>query len=69
VLMNPDDGFYAADLVQNDPWLRGDVIRMVSHGRADDAHMMSVYFPDLREVYLGPSGAVWSAAPVRKQRH
>jgi hypothetical protein len=31
--------------------------------------MMSVYFPDLREVYLGPSGAVWSAAPVRKQRH
>jgi hypothetical protein len=62
VLINADDSFYGADLVQNDPWLRGDVIRMVSHGRADDARMMSHYFPDLREVYRGPQGAVWSAA-------
>jgi hypothetical protein len=55
--------FYGADLIQNDPWLRGDVIRMVSHGNAEDAKMMARYFPEMHQVYADPFGTVWSAAP------
>jgi hypothetical protein len=66
-LINASYNSYGADLVQNDPWLRGDVIRMLSHGPEFDAHMMAQYFPDLHEVFRGPHGAVWSAAPVPVQ--
>ena len=60
-----DDGFsfYGADLVQNDPWLRGNVIRMYSHGRAEDAKMMAQYFPQMHKVSWNLYGSVWSAAP------
>ena len=40
VIIDSTLSFYGADLVQNDPWLRGDVIRMYSHGAAADAKMM-----------------------------
>ena len=52
---------YAADLVQNDPWLRGNEIRMFSHGVAEDAKMMAQYYPTLRRVYADRYGTVWSA--------
>ncbi len=55
--------FYAADLVQNDPWLRGDVIRMISHGRKEDALMMAREFPHLHLIYDDPHGSIWSEAP------
>jgi hypothetical protein len=61
-LIEARSAFYAADLVQNDPWLRGTVIRMISHGREDDARMMADNFPNLHEVYNDAHGAVWSAA-------
>jgi hypothetical protein len=56
--------FYGADLVQNDPWLRGNVIRMYSHGSPEDAKMMAQYFPEMRKVYWDPFGTVWSATGV-----
>ena len=63
--------FYGADLVQNDPRLRGKVIRLVDYGPKLDAAIMRKYFPSFREVYADPHGTVWvartaaAAAPVR----
>jgi hypothetical protein len=51
--------FYTADLVQNDPWLRGNVIRMVSRGRPDDTALMREYFPQMQMIYDDPHGSVW----------
>jgi len=62
VIINDHSSFYGADLVQNDPWLRSNVIRMYSHGSAADAQMMAQYFPEMRQVYDDPFGTVWSAA-------
>lgn len=67
VIIDTHFSFYGADLVQNDPWLRGNVIRMFSHGSAADATMMAQYFPAMHRVYADRFGTVWSAAqqPVR----
>jgi hypothetical protein len=54
--------FYGADLVQNDPWLRGNEIRMYSRGAAADEQMMAQYFPELHRVYADRYGTVWSQA-------
>jgi hypothetical protein len=48
-------------LVQNDPWLRGNVVRMISHGAVADANMMHENFPNLHQVYHDRYGSVWSA--------
>jgi hypothetical protein len=64
ILINTKSSFYGADLVQNDPWLRGDVIRMLSHGREQDAQAMARNFPSMHEVYNDSHGAVWSTAPL-----
>ena len=61
VLIDTRFSSYAADLVQNDPWLRGNEIRMFSHGVAEDAKMMAQYYPALRRVYADRYGTVWSA--------
>ena len=58
--------FYGEDLVQNDPWLRGDVIRMVSHGAAADQQMMARYYPTLHPIFADHHGWVWSAKPLRE---
>jgi hypothetical protein len=63
VFLDPTDTFYGADLVQNDPWLRGTEIRMFSHGAAADAQLMRQQYPLLHEVYADRYGSVWSAAP------
>jgi hypothetical protein len=60
VLIRRDNSFYG-DLVQNDPWLRSNAIRMLSQGRDADALMMAQNFPDFHSVYIGPHGAVWAA--------
>jgi hypothetical protein len=59
-LITTKSSFYAADLVQNDPWLQGSVIRMISHGRESDSRMMAENFPDLHQVYEDTHGTVWS---------
>jgi hypothetical protein len=61
VLIDTRGSFYGGDLVQNDPWLRGNVIRMYSHGQGADADMMARNFPDLHQVYSDRQGTVWSA--------
>jgi hypothetical protein len=66
VIVDGRHSFYAADLVQNDPWLRGGVIRMYSHGTEADSAMMAEHYPNLRRVYADRYGTVWSqaSAPV-----
>jgi hypothetical protein len=60
MIIDPSFSFYGVDLVQNDPWLRGKVIRMFSHGTAADTEMMRKYFPDMRRVHTDEFGSVWS---------
>jgi hypothetical protein len=60
VILDDTHSFYGADLVQNDPWLRGEEIRMYSHGAAADERMMAQYYPELRMVYADRHGTVWS---------
>jgi len=60
VILDASHSFYGADLVQNDPWLRGNEIRMYSHGVAADEHMMAQYYPELHRVYADQHGTVWS---------
>jgi hypothetical protein len=52
--------FYGGDLVQNDPWLRGNVIRMISHGPAADREMMAENYPQMHLVYADHHAWVWS---------
>lgn len=67
VILNGRDSFYGADLVQNDPWLRGKEIRMYSHGAAADEQMMGRYYPEFHTVYADRHGTVWSQATARAQ--
>jgi hypothetical protein len=60
VILDARSSFYGADLVQNDPWLRGNEIRMYSHGAAADGQMMAQYYPQFRRVYADRYGTVWS---------
>jgi hypothetical protein len=62
VILDGRFSFYGADLVQNDPWLRGNEIRMYSHGVAADEQMMGHYYPELHRVYADRYGTVWSQA-------
>jgi hypothetical protein len=64
VILDSRSSFYGADLVQNDPWLRGNEIRMYSHGWAADQQMMAQYYPEVHRVYADRYGAVWSQASV-----
>jgi hypothetical protein len=60
VIIDSGSSFYGADLVQNDPWLRGQEIRMYSHGAAADEKMMAQYYPEIHRVYADRYGTVWS---------
>jgi hypothetical protein len=60
VILDDKSSFYGADLVQNDPWLRGNEIRMYSHGAAADGQMMARNYPQLHIVYADQYGTVWS---------
>ena len=61
-IINPIGGYYARDLVQNDPFLRGQVI-LATQGRPKDADMMAVQYPELVPVLSRARGQVWSARP------
>jgi hypothetical protein len=61
VLIDDRFSFYGADLVQNDPWLRNNEIRMYSHGAAADRQMMAQHYPTWHKVYADKFGWVWSA--------
>jgi hypothetical protein len=59
VIIDPYIGYYAQDLVQNDPFLRAPVIRMITHGRDKDVAMMARHFPDLVLLSRSYRGTVW----------
>lgn len=66
VIVNGINGYYAWDLVQNDPQLRGRVI-LASHGLVADAAMMAVYFPSHLLDRSSYRGQVWRRqAPGRR---
>jgi hypothetical protein len=60
VILDGRFSFYGADLVQNDPWLLGNEIRMYSHGASADQRMMAQYYPEFHTVYSDRYGTVWS---------
>jgi hypothetical protein len=62
VIVDYMTSFYGGDLVQNDPWLRGNVIRMITHGPAEDKEMMAQNYPTWHKVYGDRFGTVWSQA-------
>jgi hypothetical protein len=59
VIVNPSLGYYAWDLVQNDPFLRTPAIRMITHGRKVDEAMMAERFPDMKLLDRSYKGTVW----------
>ena len=61
IVIDDIDSFYAGDMVQNDPWLRGDVVRIYSHDWDPDliARMMHQNFPHAHQVYSDDQGSVW----------
>jgi hypothetical protein len=62
IILDTRRSFYGRDLVQNDPWLRDDVIVMITHGQQADAAAMQENYPEMHRVYTDQSGSVWSAA-------
>lgn len=60
VIVDVSYSFYGYDRVQNDPWLRGKTIRMITRGATADAQMMRERFPDMHFVYKDRFGSVWS---------
>jgi hypothetical protein len=64
VVVQSGAGFYAYDLVQNDPFLRKDLVRMIDIGKDQTAAAIQKHFPTYHRVYADDYGEVWSAAPV-----
>jgi len=60
LIVNSRAGYYAGDLVQNDPLLRTKPIVLISHGQSDDEQVMKQNFPGLQRVYKGPHGTAWA---------
>lgn len=58
-IVNPVNGYYAVDLIQNDPFLRGPIV-LVTQGRQRDAAMMARVFPDLALVTWDYRGQIWA---------
>lgn len=69
VVIDDTLSFYGSDLVQNDPWLRGNEIRMYSQGAAANARMMAANFPAMHIVFADHHGWVWSATPLTAPPH
>ena len=59
VIVNPYLGYYAQDLVQNDPFLRAGTIVMITRGRKQDQTMIEEHFPGLKLLGRDYRGTVW----------
>jgi hypothetical protein len=55
--------FYGHDLIQNDPFLRGNVIRLLSRGPDQNAKVIHQLRPGFQKVYSDRRGEVWSVGP------
>jgi hypothetical protein len=62
VFVDPTYSFYGYDLVQNDAFLRGNMIRMLTAGPERNAELMRQWRPRFRKVFSDLHGEVWSAA-------
>ena len=63
VFIDPAGGYYNWDLVQNDPFLRQPVIRLISRKPELDRAMMSSRFPEHEMLFVDRRGAVWGLPP------
>jgi hypothetical protein len=52
-------GYYAWDLAQNDPFLRNQVVRLISRGPQSDREMMTRIFPQHSLLEAAQGGTVW----------
>jgi len=59
VILRPGSGYYAVDLVQNDPFLRDPVVRLQTRGRQLDQQMMSQNFSGYIAIESDAKGSVW----------
>jgi hypothetical protein len=59
LIVDPSKGYYAEDLVQNDPFLRNPVPIFASRGPEADEAMMRRHFPQLRPLPSRGSGTAW----------
>jgi len=59
VFIDPLQGFYAQDLVQNDPFLRGETIYLVSRGGAMNRRLLQSRFPGAEEIRQKGLHSVW----------
>lgn len=77
IVVEPTYGYYAGDLVQNDPFMRGPVVILLTSGPDEDERVVSRYFPTLSKLSADYRGSVWGrpdrsqsvAADVRGQQH
>jgi hypothetical protein len=63
IFVDPTHAFYGRDLVQNDPFLRDEVIRMISRGTAQNARFMQEFRPGYVQRIADYRGEVWAPAP------
>jgi len=61
VFINAASGYYAEDLVRNDPFLRTSTLRLLSRSGKANAELMAKFFPGYRLVHADAHGEVWSA--------
>lgn len=62
------EGYYAGDLAQNDPFLRGDKLFVISRGPAWEAEFMSQVFPKATPRNRYEGDPVWLLFPVDTKR-
>ncbi len=61
--VNPAGGFYIGDMIQNDPELRRQDLRMLSYGPRRDAAFVRRLWQHAIEVDRGPFGEEWNLGP------
>jgi hypothetical protein len=57
--IHPQGGFYVADMIQSDPWLRNQDLFLVSHGREFDAQLVRQNWPDAVQLSSSPAADQW----------
>jgi hypothetical protein len=66
--IRPRGGFYVADMVQTDPYLRAADLLLVSRGEALDANMVLMNWPSALKVSSGPAYEQWYLGPSDQRR-
>ncbi len=63
VFLDVSKGYYAWDLIQNDPFLRNPVKVLGSRGAQNDAALIAGHFPGMTLLSSDQRGSVWGVAP------